>query len=202
MKLSAAVVLLLATSTSAFSPVSVPKSINTQLQAHNDNLLAKAAATACMTAFLWGSPTVMVEKMECNNMMVVPPAVIEQTMASAVEKASGSGSRVNKDADSLLRYALPIKNKEVRTRTPLPLDGKKSNSNSGRQSISLLDCIWHSLVPSDNNSNSDSLKMYLISAFGLHLFLINLLSVNLHSFHLKSTYRMLKCIGSQIARKS
>ena len=119
MKLSAAVVLLLATTTSAFSPVSVPKSINTQLQAHNDNILAKAAATACMTAFLWGSPTVMVQQMDSSNMMGVPPAVIEQTMASAVEKASGSGSRVNKDADSLLRYALPIKNKEVRTHTPL-----------------------------------------------------------------------------------
>jgi hypothetical protein len=29
--------------------------------------------------------------------------------------ASGSGSRVNKDAESLLRYGLPIQNKEVRT---------------------------------------------------------------------------------------
>jgi hypothetical protein len=117
MKLSAAVVLFLAATTSAFSPVSIPKSTNTHLKAQsnaNDNLFAKAAAAACMTAFLWGSPTVMVEKMDSSN-MVVPPAVIEQTMASAVEKASGSGSRVNKDADSLLRYALPIKNKEVRT---------------------------------------------------------------------------------------
>jgi hypothetical protein len=169
MKLSAAVVLLLAAPTSAFSPVSIPKSTSTYLKAQsndNANVLAKAAATACMTAFLWGSPTVMVEKMESSNMMVVPPAVVEQTMASAVEKASGSGSRVNKDADSLLRYALPIKNKEVRTRTPLPLDGKKSNSNSGCQS-SLMDWIWRSFVSSLTNSNS--LK-YLAFTFCIHIF--------------------------------
>jgi hypothetical protein len=126
MKLSAAVVLLLAATAAAFSPVPIPVSIpKTQLKAQssssssNDiNLLAKAAATACMTAFLWGSPTVLVEKMvsmPSMNTVVIPPVIVEQTMASAVEKASGSGSRVNKDADSLLRLALPIHNKEVRT---------------------------------------------------------------------------------------
>jgi hypothetical protein len=31
----------------------------------------------------------------------------------AKEMASGSGSRVNKDAESLLRLGLPIKDKEV-----------------------------------------------------------------------------------------
>jgi hypothetical protein len=34
--------------------------------------------------------------------------------ASAKEMASGSGSRVNKDPESLLRYGLPIQSKEVR----------------------------------------------------------------------------------------
>jgi len=34
--------------------------------------------------------------------------------AVAKEMASGTGSRVNKDPESLLRYGLPIKNKEVR----------------------------------------------------------------------------------------
>ena len=33
--------------------------------------------------------------------------------AQAKEMASGTGSRVNKDAESLLRYGLPINNKEV-----------------------------------------------------------------------------------------
>jgi hypothetical protein len=37
------------------------------------------------------------------------------TVASAKEMASGSGSRVNKDPESLLRYGLPINNKEVST---------------------------------------------------------------------------------------
>jgi len=37
-----------------------------------------------------------------------PPAVL------AKEMASGTGSRVNKDPESLLRYGLPIQNKEVR----------------------------------------------------------------------------------------
>jgi hypothetical protein len=43
--------------------------------------------------------------------------VVVQThrAAFAKEMASGSGSRVNKDAESLLRYGLPIQNKEVRT---------------------------------------------------------------------------------------
>lgn len=36
-------------------------------------------------------------------------------MANAKEMASGTGSRVNKDPESLLRYGLPIDNKEVRT---------------------------------------------------------------------------------------
>lgn len=43
--------------------------------------------------------------------------------ASAKEMASGTGSRVNKDAESLLRYGLPITNKEVRQKnsfTPCP----------------------------------------------------------------------------------
>jgi hypothetical protein len=34
-------------------------------------------------------------------------------VAVAKEMASASGSRVNKDAESLLRYGLPINNKEV-----------------------------------------------------------------------------------------
>jgi hypothetical protein len=37
-----------------------------------------------------------------------------RNVANAKEMASGSGSRVNKDPESLLRYGLPIQNKEVR----------------------------------------------------------------------------------------
>ena len=39
---------------------------------------------------------------------LTPPAAV------AKEMASGSGSRVNKDPESLLRYGLPINNKQVR----------------------------------------------------------------------------------------
>ena len=46
--------------------------------------------------------------------MVTQVLVDHSTMASAKEKASGTGSRVNKDPESLLRLGLPIKNKEVR----------------------------------------------------------------------------------------
>jgi hypothetical protein len=42
------------------------------------------------------------------------PTLAVHGMAQAKEKASGSGSRVNKDPESLLRYGLPIQNKEVR----------------------------------------------------------------------------------------
>jgi hypothetical protein len=41
-----------------------------------------------------------------------PPLLVAMT-ANAKEMASGSGSRVNKDPESLLRYGLPISNKEV-----------------------------------------------------------------------------------------
>jgi hypothetical protein len=41
-----------------------------------------------------------------------PPLLMAMT-ANAKEMASGSGSRVNKDPESLLRYGLPISNKEV-----------------------------------------------------------------------------------------
>jgi len=43
-----------------------------------------------------------------------PFSPIANNIVHAKEMASGSGSRVNKDPESLLRYGLPIKNKEVR----------------------------------------------------------------------------------------
>ncbi len=39
--------------------------------------------------------------------------VIASSVANAKEMASGTGTRVNKDPESLLRYGLPINNKEV-----------------------------------------------------------------------------------------
>lgn len=62
--------------------------------------------TAAVTLSLWGGPSLVAE--HTHNSM--PSSFV----ASAVEKASGTGSRVNKDAESLLRLGLPIQNKEVR----------------------------------------------------------------------------------------
>jgi hypothetical protein len=70
-----------------------------------------------MTAFLWGSPALIAEQVMSipssnglSKVLVVDPS----TVANAKEMASGTGSRVNKDPESLLRLALPIKSKEVR----------------------------------------------------------------------------------------
>jgi hypothetical protein len=56
---------------------------------------------------LWSTP---VNPETQSAFFATPPAV-------AKEMASGSGSRVNKDPESLLRLGLPIKNKEVRNHT-------------------------------------------------------------------------------------
>lgn len=61
----------------------------------------KIAAGIALTTALWtGLP---------NNM----EAPYHFPTAMAKEMASGSGSRVNKDPESLLRYGLPIDNKDV-----------------------------------------------------------------------------------------
>ncbi|KAL3906027.1 MAG: hypothetical protein SGILL_009443, partial [Bacillariaceae sp.] len=73
-----------------------------------------------MTAFLWGAPAMVSEQMMVNHPSTTPTMVTRMlvdpsTIASAKEMASGTGSRVNKDPESLLRLGLPIKNKEVRS---------------------------------------------------------------------------------------
>eukprot|EP00980_Cylindrotheca_fusiformis_P005338 scaffold1138_cov128-Cylindrotheca_fusiformis.AAC.20 len=101
--------------TSGFSPLQSDgrRASATTLEAHsiNSNVVAKACATVAMTSLLWCAPGIMAEQTFSNNL---PFPAETSVVANAVEKASGTGSRVNKDADSLLRYGLPIKNKEVR----------------------------------------------------------------------------------------
>lgn len=48
------------------------------------------------------------------NVHLSPAAMAAPAGAGKLNSASSAGSRVNKDAESLLRYALPISNKEVR----------------------------------------------------------------------------------------
>ena len=72
-------------------------------------------ATAALSMALWGAPAALVSSQQATGQPnMLPPMVEHIFAANAKEKASGSGSRVNKDAESLLRYGLPIQNKEVR----------------------------------------------------------------------------------------
>ena len=108
-----------ATSVSAFVPPSPQQqsftatTATTQLHAaannknNYDNLMAhvakQVASALVVGATFWASPAAIAPH--------YPNSIVG--VANAKEKASGSGSRVNKDPESLLRYGLPIKNKEV-----------------------------------------------------------------------------------------
>lgn len=59
-------------------------------------------------------------------------------VASAKEMASGSGTRVNKDPESLLRYGLPINNKEVR-QLQKSIEDIRINIQSKRKAAALDD---------------------------------------------------------------
>mmetsp|Transcript_31710 Transcript_31710/g.63476 ORF Transcript_31710/g.63476 Transcript_31710/m.63476 type:complete len:466 (+) Transcript_31710:55-1452(+) len=80
-----------------------------------DNSVRNTISGLAVAAALWTAPATM-----AGNINSISPgtvtgnSMIASSMASAKEMASGSGSRVNKDPDSLLRYGLPIMNKEVR----------------------------------------------------------------------------------------
>jgi hypothetical protein len=71
------------------------------------------AATTVLTVGWWSCSIAFpyLPKSYDNHNSINP---IVLNVANAKEMASGSGSRVNKDPESLLRYGLPIQNKEVR----------------------------------------------------------------------------------------
>lgn len=78
--------------------------------------IGKVVATTAITISLWGIPPPFlldVPFTDGSHAHVNPISPL--FLASAKEMASGTGSRVNKDADSLLRLGLPIQNKEVRS---------------------------------------------------------------------------------------
>ena len=80
-----------------------------------------------LAAALWAAPASM---MTTTTATMSSPAATHRAflspssssryyyVASAREMASGSGTRVNKDPESLLRYGLPIDNSEVRSPSP------------------------------------------------------------------------------------
>jgi len=73
--------------------------------------VTKAVAAAMVAGALWAAPAAII------TTITLPPLLQQHVtmVAQAKEMASGSGSRVNKDPESLLRYGLPINNKEVST---------------------------------------------------------------------------------------
>ena len=76
------------------------------------------AATAALAAAIWSGPNAVVgPSMTATSHL--PEGITSAVVANAKEMASGSGSRVNKDPESLLRYGLPIDNKEVRQLQPI-----------------------------------------------------------------------------------
>merc|ERR1711865_1149214 len=83
----------------------------------NKNSMTNCFATAAMSALLWVSPAMLAEQTSTAQYQLplgLNNAIERNFVADAQDKASATGSRVNKDAESLLRLGLPIKNKEVR----------------------------------------------------------------------------------------
>lgn len=80
-----------------------------------DNVKSMVAATI-LAGSLWASPSAVVSTLGSGDGSPMWVDNIKTTVvADAKEMASGSGARVNKDPESLLRYGLPIpKDKEIR----------------------------------------------------------------------------------------
>uniref|UniRef100_A0A7S4HM48 peptidylprolyl isomerase n=1 Tax=Odontella aurita TaxID=265563 RepID=A0A7S4HM48_9STRA len=92
------------------------------------------AAAAALAAAVWSSPASLIGPSGLDG--TNNNAIVASVVASAKEQASGSGSRVNKDAESLLRLGLPIKNKEVRKIATL-VEDTKYNVSSKRKSAAI-----------------------------------------------------------------
>ena len=96
----------------ATSPQSPNENNNVEYNLKDIETKIKGALSGiALAASLWAAPIVIViapmANYHSNNV------VIASSVANAKEMASGSGTRVNKDPESLLRYGLPINNKEV-----------------------------------------------------------------------------------------
>ena len=73
------------------------------------NQIGRLLATGLVTASLWAAPAIVQDSFVGVN----APEFMTSSVANAKQMASASGSRVNKDPESLLRYGLPINSKEV-----------------------------------------------------------------------------------------
>ena len=77
-----------------------------------DATVKGAMSGMALAAAFWVAPATMAGPIT-SNFPGVADNVMATSVASAKEMASGTGTRVNKDPESLLRYGLPIDNKEV-----------------------------------------------------------------------------------------
>ncbi len=137
MKIGIKALYMLAATTASTTIAFAPNALNTHpssaattlnLQANNDNgtkiksfpdQVKGIVASTVIAAALWASPPpALFDNMNmdaatnANNQFM--NAIQTSMVADAKEMASGSGSRVNKDPESLLRLGLPIpKDKEV-----------------------------------------------------------------------------------------
>lgn len=91
-----------------------------------------------LAAALWAAPATMAGPLTLNYPSASGNNVIASSVASAKEMASGSGTRVNKDPESLLRYGLPINNKEVR-QLQKSIESVRINIQSKRKAAALDD---------------------------------------------------------------
>ncbi|KAL7558925.1 hypothetical protein ACA910_015502 [Epithemia clementina (nom. ined.)] len=95
---------------------------------------SKVLLSGFLAASLWSMPVGVPD--QANHPCLPFSLSSTSTVANAKEMASASGSRVNKDPDSLLRYALPIKNKEVR-KLQLTLETIKLDIGTKRKSAAI-----------------------------------------------------------------
>ena len=81
-----------------------------------DATVKGAMSGMALAAAMWVAPATMAGPLSSTfpNYIANNNNMISSSIANAKEMASGSGTRVNKDPESLLRLGLPIKNKEVR----------------------------------------------------------------------------------------
>jgi len=104
-----------------------------------DATVKGALSGMALAAALWVAPATMAGPMASNFPNVASGNnVIASSVASAKEMASGSGTRVNKDPESLLRYGLPINNKEVR-QLQKSIEDIRINVTSKRKAAALDD---------------------------------------------------------------
>lgn len=115
--LSLAVLAASITSIVSFAPQAPIEHASVRLNAKSNPIetaLKNTLSGAALATALWTAPATIAG--HATHFPSFDNGVIASSMANAKEMASGTGSRVNKDAESLLRYGLPIDNKEVRER--------------------------------------------------------------------------------------